>query len=229
MHKYIVCLLLITSPLKACYFELESKLTKEEKASIRRIKFERAKHLLVTNQTNEIPAIFYTSDENIALTRQFLERGADPNLLSSTANKLCVETTRLLLEFNADPNYQVPHTKETALHELACTYNKRPNDVEKKITIAKLLLHHQAQLHLKDQEGETPLDKALWCYHDSGGSAYLGFKALAKLLGSESRYRLVLQLECARKKNPLSPFNLLPQDMINEIVLWVYPKLPIKK
>ena len=228
MQKYIVCLILIASSLKGSCYESEYALTKEEKARIRRFCIEEAKHKLATNQTNEIPSILCTSDQNIALTRQFLERGANSNRLLTTANQLCVETTRLLLEFNANPDDQEPYAQQTSLHELALTYNKKPGSVEKKITIAKLLLLKKAQLHLKDHRGKTPLEQVLWCLNHSSGISYLGFEALAKLLGSESRYRLLFEIEAPRKHNLLSPFNMLPKDMIKEIVLWVYPKLPIK-
>lgn len=210
-----------------------SKLTYEESEELERAEIEEVKQILASNKdlTNiDMPSILYTSDANIQYARKFLERGANPNELNCTTNRLAVESTCLLLEFKADPNYR-GHNNSTPLHELGTTFNNLPGDIGKKIFIAKLLLKNKAQLHIKDKNGNTPFEIALnnhYCYEKE--KSYWGFGILAKLFNSESRYRLFVEIESARAKKLLSPFNMLPKDMIKMIVLLAHPQIkpPVK-
>lgn len=201
---------------------------KEEIEQINQTQIEEAKRILAMSKNiadADIPEAVWYSDKHIELAKQFLTRGVSPNkpLLIAT-NQLAVETTRLLLEFGANPNYRECN-KMTPLHILGATYNNHPGDTQKKITIAKLLLQHGAQQHLKDEKGRTPLEISLGHFFFQG-EQFKGFISLAKLLNSESRYRLFIEIESARRKN-LTSLSALPKDVIKEIIFWTYPKLNV--
>lgn len=153
---------------------------------------------------------------------QLLKRGANPDMLCVTANILSLQLTNLLLRYSANPNYK-DASRETPLHNLASSFNKRPGDTQKKLTIAKILFQHKAQLHLKDNRNHTPLDAALESYAHNENPEY-GFKELAQLLQSEARYRLVVEIESTRKKNP-THLAQLPKDVIKIIIFKIYPSL----
>lgn len=111
------------------------------------------------------------------------------------------------------------------LHNLASSFNKLPGDTQKKLTIAKILFQHKAQLHLKDDRDRTPLDLALRSYAFDNNPQY-GLKELAQLLQSESRYRLAVEVECTRRKNfSSSGLAQLPKDVIKIIFFKIYPSL----
>ncbi|CAN5192976.1 hypothetical protein BH09DEP1_BH09DEP1_4920 [soil metagenome] len=167
------------------------------------------------------------SDEHLALTRQLLACHARPNLqdlwypLNASAEHLCIETTQLLLSYEADTGLQSAYMLQTPLHSLCTKVSNDPDRIAKKITLAKLLLHARAPLHAKNRLNETPFD-----------SVYAHAKtdpccaALAKLLLSEARYRLLVEIQSNRIKNGASHFNLLPKDIVKKIVFHVYPFLP---
>jgi hypothetical protein len=153
-----------------------------------------------------------------------LRRGVNPNELTVAANILSIEHTRLLLRYGANPN-EKDASGETPLHDLASSFNRKPGDTEKKLTIAKILFQHKAQLHLKDAAGNTPFDVALDSYNTSKNPEY-DFKELAQLLQSESRYRLAVEVECTRRKNfSSSGLAQLPKDVIKIIIFKIYPSL----
>lgn len=165
------------------------------------------------------------NDENIETTRTHLRQGANPNLdqngfpLHIAIDHLAVETARVLLAHGADVALPIPCFRQTPLH-LVCTLKSQdPDRTAKKMTLAKMLLYARAPLHVKGFFDRTPFE---WAFSKSEDPC---FAALAKLLHSEARYRLVVEIESTQKKNRKSNFNRIPKDVIKMIILEVYPRL----
>lgn len=185
----------------------------------------RAQNIVATKQNPNIVIDEVTplealceSDEYCELKQQLLALGAKKDkLLHITARYLCLNTANLLLQNQANVNEQ-SRFENTAFHELCSYIPNVQNIVEKKVNLAKLFLKYKPRLDIKNTFGKTPLEVAL--------SDHAPFSiALAKLLGSESRYRLLFETEAPRKHQRPSPLNRLPKDVIKKIILLVYPKI----
>ncbi|XP_016151696.1 PREDICTED: ankyrin repeat and SOCS box protein 10 [Ficedula albicollis] len=99
-----------------------------------------------------------------ACARLLLRAGADPEALSEDGYRplhLCrsadsIECVRQLLQYGASVNSQTEEENDTALHVAS-----RLGLVEH----VQLLLHHGAELEVKNKEGQTPLNAACAQHH----------------------------------------------------------------
>lgn len=106
-------------------------------------------------------------NRNLAVARLLLERGADPNArgpydytaLHLAAANNDVEMTRLLLNFETDPNAREAIRGETPLHRVV--WGRRdPDQSQKRVEVAQLLLKAGADPRVQDRSGVTPTEAA---------------------------------------------------------------------
>jgi len=73
-----------------------------------------------------------------------------------------VEIVRLLLASAADPNAAKNHRRSTPLHYAADGFITGPAwDAKRQVETIRCLLHHNANIHLQDMNGATPLHRAV--------------------------------------------------------------------
>lgn len=86
------------------------------------------------------------------------KQAGNQTLLIAAIRKSKVDIIKLLLEFKADPNWQVPDTGNTALHDAVKLMKSKASQINKEII--RLLLMYGGDSTKKNKQQKTVYDYA---------------------------------------------------------------------